>query len=133
MNEPIVSPWLFFWIGFADSLLGALVGVCVLGGMVLVIAYMVHIHNKRKLTDLYKWTAIYAMIWAMAVVVPTKDTMYKMLIAQNVTYERIDKLTTAGEKLGKDLHKTIKQDLVDIINATQKEKGKSNKDGGNRR
>jgi hypothetical protein len=110
--EPIISPWLFYWIGIADGLL-ILLSVLLAGSVIaLLVTTIFYACDKEKLMPhFWKYLVGVFALGLMLVLVPTKDTLYKMIIAQNITYERVSK---AGD-IGKELHKTLKQDVLDII------------------
>lgn len=60
------------------------------------------------------WGAIISLV--LAVFIPSKSTIIQMVIAQNITYERVAKLA----EFGKDVHETIKKDIIDILQEVTK-------------
>ena len=114
---PIIKPWIFYVISVVSNLndvcgLVALIvgiGLLLFGGAWLV--SVVEEDNKRPLPNaLKKLLIVFAISTGGVVVIPSETTMYKMLVAQYVTYENVDKATESikegvdyiFKKLGKD-------------------------------
>lgn len=113
----IINPWIFYLIDVLSSLKGITLTAIVItlfGSIGLGTYIVVHQscycygeedrHLITKLTKILKKVLIVlCIITGVYTVTPSEETMYKMLVAQNVTYENVDKAT-----------KTIK-DGVDYI------------------
>ncbi len=121
MNEPIISPWLFYWMGLCDPIFIISIMFLLFGGITLCFFTKLWFEDEEKLLPhFYAYLTIWIFLLMVCVFVPSKDTLYKMVIAQNITYERVGKAVDVG----KELHNTIKQDVLDIIREVTKEKEK---------
>ncbi len=98
----IVNPWIFYFAGICDNLgcvviLAALViGIYML---IRVVGYyadeMPHWWDKN-----FKIAAIVGLLLlALAVVIPSQSTCYKMIIASQVTAENLDKVEDTVERI----------------------------------
>lgn len=92
MNEPIISPLIFYLIGIAPNLVSFLTLSSL--GMLLICFLLFFFKEKKK--------SIYALILSgflgfFTVLIPPQDTMYKMMVASMVTPYNIQK---TGEALG---------------------------------
>lgn len=113
----IINPWIFYLIDVLSTLKGislTVILITILGligtGVVTVIAKCDSFYDDdsaRFITLLIKLLKklliVLCISFGVYTVTPSEETMYKMLVAQNVTYENVDKAT-----------KTIK-DGVDYI------------------
>lgn len=108
MTEPIINPWIFYVIAALDGLKPA----CFLGvvGTLLVYACIL---DKTKWHDKHpvlvnSIVGIAVSLFALgAILIPTKETMYQMLIAYYVTPENVHMVG--------DVMKTGLQDIVKAI------------------
>lgn len=120
----IINPWIFYLIDVLSSLKGITLTAIVitLFGSIGLGTYIVVYqscdccgeedrHLITKLTKILKKVLIVlCIITGVYTVTPSEETMYKMLVAQNVTYENVDKATEAikdgvdyiFKKLGKE-------------------------------
>jgi formate hydrogenlyase subunit 3/multisubunit Na+/H+ antiporter MnhD subunit len=120
----IINPWIFYLIDVLSSLKGISLTVIVitLFGSIGLGTYITFVkscywydeedrHLIAQLTKILKKVLIVLCIVAgVYTVTPSEETMYKMLVAQNVTYENVDKATEAikdgvdyiFKKLGKE-------------------------------
>lgn len=120
----IINPWIFYLIDVLSSLKGITLTaiVIILFGSIGLGTYIVVYqfcycygeedrHLITKLTKILKKVLIVlCIITGVYTVTPSEETMYKMLVAQNVTYENVDKATEAikdgvdyiFKKLGKE-------------------------------
>ena len=113
----IINPWIFYLIDVLSSLKGIsltvmviiLFGAIGLGTYIVVYqsCYCYNVEDRHLITKLTKILKkvliVLCIITGVYTVTPSEETMYKMLVAQYVTYENVDKAT-----------KTIK-DGVDYI------------------
>jgi len=129
MSEPIISPWLFFVIDGAKnvSFLFIFLGIIGFGATVFTLVARLDAYpspnkdeKKTAIKKFKKLVPLSLIAIALGVLIPSKDTLYKMVIAQNITYERVGKAVDVG----KELHDTIKQDVLDVIRELTKEKEK---------
>ena len=113
----IINPWIFYLIDVLSSLKGISLTVIVITifgligtGVVTVIVKCESWYDDDfarfvtlSIKLLKKLLIVLCISFGVYTVTPSEETMYKMLVAQNVTYENVDKAT-----------KTIK-DGVDYI------------------
>ena len=104
---PIINPWTFYLIDILSNLKGisrfaTFITVLALILIVIITAYFKvqdscygsenNIEVIEILTRFFKKLLIVACIAiSVFIVTPSEETMYKMLVAQNVTYENVDK------------------------------------------
>lgn len=118
--NPIISPWWFYWIDVLWNVKVFLVVLITISFVVVVILYIVGFvtyDNSRNYGDddkdlkfankiliFSKNITICLFVCGLLLsIIPSRQTMYTMLVAQNVTYENVEK--AAG----------IIQDSVDYI------------------
>lgn len=117
MNDPIISPWLFYWIDVLHScnVVNNVLFLCFsFGLLLLVITYFairfdddcgiyqkrLNRANARKLKIILKrFLAVYAIIVLGVFFIPSKETTYKMLVAQYVTPKNVEITTHNAERL----------------------------------
>ena len=120
----IINPWIFYLIDVLSSLKGITLTAIVITlfgsiglGTYIVVCQSCYCYGEEdrhlitKLTKILKKVLIVlCIITGVYTVTPSEETMYKMLVAQNVTYENVDKATEAikdgvdyiFKKLGKE-------------------------------
>ncbi len=124
MSEPIISPWLFYLVSLSDKLLITAAILLVGGGIALGFITAVYWDDNDKLLPHFgKYLAMWIMALFIFMAIPSEATLYKMVIAQNITYERVGKAVDVG----KELHNTIKQDVLDVIRELTRDKEKEKK------
>ena len=117
MNEPIISPWLFYWIDVLHSydVVNTILFLCFSCGLLLMfITYfcirfdddcgnyqkMLNRARIRKLKIISKrFLAVYSIIVLGVLFIPSKETTYKMLVAQYVTPKNVEITTLNAERL----------------------------------
>lgn len=125
MYEPIIDPMIFYWIDLADQLpsLVILSGILT-AGLALFTADSYEAHREsddqpqeyktfKKATKIA--TVFFCVFGLLSFFTPSKDTMYKMLIAKQVTPHN---LQVTGETVDKALDKVVEK----IIKITQEVK-----------
>lgn len=120
----IINPWIFYLIDVLNSLKensAIVAGIALFGAICLGTLILIHQtcccydEDDRLLTTqlikiLKKVLIVLCISTGVFTVTPSEETMYKMLVAQNVTYENVDKATEAikdgvdyiFKKLGKE-------------------------------
>ena len=118
---PIINPWLFYLMSIANGLVG--IWLILLISSLIVVGFSAGfgwIDDEDSGKEFFKRTWFYPIIFSLLIVfTPGESTITKMIIAQNVTYERVDKALATGKVLKDEL----KKDVIDII-TTIKDKEK---------
>lgn len=109
---PVISPWIFYvmticekfsvlsWVALGVSCLGLLVCFCVYSTES---SYMDE-DDIRTFKRIVKTLIILVIITAiLGCVIPSEETITKMLIAHNVTYERVDVVTDTVANVYNDI------------------------------
>lgn len=110
---PIINPWIFYVISLLDKIGIWTIGMMLILGMVIVVCSVFWGITcdasdcegiNKKLLKYIKMSSIAFIITCLVnVCIPSKETMYTMLVSSQVTYENVE---TAGN---------IIQDSVDYI------------------
>jgi hypothetical protein len=113
---PVISPlwfWLFDICGSCKVIFELLLGACALGciltGAGLFTSTIDGYESEvLKFKSMFKKMILVTIpIFTLAVVIPKTDTLTKMLIAQNVTYERVEAAT--------DTVQTVYNDIMELF------------------
>ena len=104
---PIINPWIFYLIDILSKLKGVSRFATFITALALIVITIITAYLKVQdsyygsennievieiLTRFFKKLLIVACIAiSVFIVTPSEETMYKMLVAQNVTYENVDK------------------------------------------
>lgn len=101
---PVISPWLFYVIELLGNLNFMVGTVCFISVALLATALFIYamesdscyssenlLKGCKKISKISIISLIISSV--MCIAIPSKDTMYKMLVAKYVTYENIDKAT----------------------------------------
>ncbi len=112
--EPIISPWLFYWIGTLDGVVVFLLLLSVVSAAAAAFATASVADDELSKKWLLSCFAP-AIFFAAFVLCPTEKVMYRMLIASHTTPQNIEKVIELADKL-KD---GIKQDVIDVIKETK--------------
>lgn len=96
---PIVSPWVFYLIDTISNLFAALMFTVVVSAGIAATAWLLSLIGEEE-TTIKKWTRrIYPSLiiciisLIIMVFIPSQETMYKMLVANYVTYENVETAT----------------------------------------
>ena len=131
--KPIISPWLIYLIDLFDNLKGLLTIALILLGCeivaILIIWFVCFIdyHDerddnviivcKKRLKKLIIWLGISGLLFTA---IPSKDTMYTMLVLENVTTENIQDIG----KTGKDMVDYIVNQIDKVVNEDEDKENK---------
>ena len=111
---PVINPWVFYWMPICDilkifGLFFSAVGLCTIIGAIIYIACESTSYRpdeegikfwkgfKKKLIP------ITIACFLIGVFVPKEETIAKMLVAQNVTYERVEVVGNTVEMVYNDI------------------------------
>ena len=108
--EPIISPWVFYLVGVLDSLhvLGivASIGLCICG--ILWLAMDDDFTEKRNKERLKQLACVFSIfVTIVFVFVPTKETMYQMIVAHYATPNNMEYMKDNTVKFIQDVAKAI--------------------------
>lgn len=111
---PVINPWIFYLMPLCDNLsfFSALVGIVSFLGYAGVVIGHLTIANDgySDEDDLKPFVALEKLLKPVVIVslllaflVPSEKTITKMLIAQNVTYERVEMATDTVQSVYEDI------------------------------
>lgn len=111
---PIINPWVFYFIGVADSIVRVVTVLAVISVVVFAVAalfslimlgeYEVDDDGFKIVSSITKKAAVLAAIFfTLSAFVPHENTITKMLIARNVTYERVEAAADTVETVYNDI------------------------------
>lgn len=113
--KPIISPWLIYFAELADSINMTFLFVALIAFIIMAFAFIPYMDNKKDET--LKQCLKKSFIWfcisiAIVVITPSKDTVYTMVVLDNVTTDSIQ----AIGKTGKDVVDYITDQIDKIVN-----------------
>lgn len=149
MNEPIISPWILYlievlnnfswmaWIVLVVSLIATYIFLCCFKEFERNLIdyeyrdkhytadFSKEIYNMSKNKKLYKRLTILGLLIAVfsflsLVFLPSEETCYKMLVADQLTYENVDKLGDSA----KDTVDYIFDKIEEVQNGSTESEGK---------
>ena len=108
MNEPIISPWIFYLLSVIDNLRCA---VSTTIGVILVVLFCYPLWNDYD--EDFKWLkrlfTTLGVSGILLVFIPTSDVIIKMTIAQHITANNIEKAGNLTElAVDKIIEKVVK-------------------------
>lgn len=124
--KPIISPWWIYLIDLFDNLKGLLgVALFLLGGAAVALLIIWFFSSldyeqdegpivacKKYLKKSVIWLCVSGLLFT---VIPSKDTMYTMIVLDNVTTDNIQ----AIGKTGKDVIDYITDQIDKVVNDTE--------------
>ena len=127
--EPIISPWWIYLIDLFDNLKGLLgVALFLLGGAAVALLIIWFFSSldyeqdegpivacKKYLKKSVIWLCVSGLLFT---VIPSKDTMYTMIVLDNVTTDNIQ----AIGKTGKDIIDYITDQIDKVVNNKEENK-----------
>lgn len=136
MNEPIISPWIFYWMDVLTTvkeLPKYLVGLALLLCAVFVVLAIVSVMAASRgeegealgcVLQVSKRIAIgYLVIFTcftiISIFIPNQETMYKMLITSQITPNNIEYLKNEVKATGQGLVDSITDASIKIIKAKE--------------
>lgn len=121
--KPIISPWLIYFAELADSINMAFLFVAFIAFIIMAFAFIPYMDNKKDETlrqCLKKSFIWFCISIAIVVITPSKDTVYTMVVLDNVTTDNIQ----AIGKTGKDVVDYITDQIDRIVNEDDKKESK---------
>lgn len=121
--NPIISPWLIYFAELADSINTTFLFVVWIEFIIMAFAFIPYMDNKKDET--LKQCLKKSFIWfcisiAIVVITPSKDTVYTMVVLDNVTTDSIQ----AIGKTGKDVVDYITDQIDKIVNDKDEKENK---------
>lgn len=121
--NPIISPWLIYFAELADSINTTFLFVVWIAFIIMAFAFIPYMDNKKDET--LKQCLKKSFIWfcisiAIVVITPSKDTVYTMVVLDNVTTDSIQ----AIGKTGKDVIDYITDQIDKIVNDKDEKENK---------
>lgn len=113
--KPIISPWLIYFAELADRINMTFLFVALIAFIIMTFAFIPYMDNKKDET--LKQCLKKSFIWfcisiAIVVITPSKDTVYTMVVLDNVTTDNIQ----AIGKTGKDVVDYITEQIDKVMN-----------------
>lgn len=122
--EPIISPWFFYFADLVGKLAGAsgaiAIVIGIIGGFVLVVS---NVPPRDEWAEEYRKAFLVIIVPIASLfllgcfLLPSKQTMYRMMIASKATPENIEKIVTIADRIKGG----VKSDVVEIIKEIKKE------------
>ena len=110
---PIINPWLLYLIGFVENIsILFLIFTVIFSVLTVVLITNVVIEGGKIVFPIVTGTLL-VVVSVVLLFVPSSDTVLKMIIAQNITEERVDNILENSGNVKNEL----KQDIIDILNA----------------
>lgn len=100
---PVINPWIFYLMSVVDALrFGAIIVTVVL--VMCAPVWLVESDHPKK------FCVLLAVAIALSIFVPSEKTVTKMVLAQNVTYERVDAVADTVETVYNDIMDLFEED-----------------------
>lgn len=112
MSEPIISPWIFYWINVLNSIKHVsilLLLLLILPNLFIIDNYTSHMSDKSAKRSLIVIVIADVMLLSLAIFIPDTETLHKMLVASYITPENIN----TGVQITKDGIQFIMQTIID--------------------
>lgn len=136
MNEPIISPWIFYWMDVLTTVKGLpkyFVGLALLLFTVFVVVVIVSVmaaprgKEEEAVRTVFRgsrrifigYLVIFTCFTTISLFIPSQETMYKMLITSQVTPNNIEYLKNEVKATGQGLVDSITEASIKIIKAKE--------------
>ena len=117
MDHPVISPWIIYLISVLGNL-GIVVATLTIVMGVATVASLIIFFSENDIEDFKEhWKIFAGMITAfifitiIAILIPSRNEMYAMVVANEITYERVNKILGSG----KDLRQQLLEDASFVI------------------
>ena len=119
---PVINPWIFYATSIADELkIMTIIGIiCAIVAIVTVsILALCEFEDQAEVTDKCKKfikiakrsAVILAIFITFCIFIPDSNTITKMIIAQNVTYERVEVAADAVQEVYEDFMELFGEEI----------------------
>ena len=134
MNEPIVSPFLIYLLGIADTISTTLLvffGIATFGFLIAIGCWFYIRSEYDDNDDEWKTGKFALRVSLVSMIVfglsgmffPNKNTIIAMVVAKNITPNTIETISQTG----KNIKNELKQDILELIEKIQNNQEKSKK------
>ena len=118
---PVINPWVFYWISILDDLDSILKIATILSLIIIIWILFGKEDCEESDLEFLKKTVKYMTITFfvslfLIIFIPSSETITKMIVAQNVTYERIETTT--------DTVQTVYEDIMELFKENENNKKK---------
>lgn len=105
---PIINPFTIYWLGVVDTLKPILIIALSLSALTcLITSLATTIETGESLKLCKKWAKISFVAMLILIVadifIPSKQTLIQMLVAQNITVDRVDVVKEVVERVYNDI------------------------------
>lgn len=117
---PVINPWVFYAVYVADGIAVVAVIIAVIAGIAYAAVKVVSLfgyysgeddEDYIKIKKASKTLGTVALVAAiLAIFVPGEKTITKMIVAQNVTYERVEAATDVVQTVYEDIMSLFKEE-----------------------
>lgn len=115
---PVISPWVFYAISVVDGLKSmAMIGatLTVAAATIFSISALSELDCEGEVTDASKelikrCIIAFAAFLAFLIFIPSSNTITKMIVAQNVTYERVEVATDTVQEVYEDFMELLEEE-----------------------
>lgn len=111
--EPIISPWVFYWLSCFENITFLFGLFVVLLGCYLIFSVLVFSEVGETLKHTKTVFFVFGICAIIATFFPSKQTIIQMYCASQVTPNNIEKVVDVGT----GVKNTLKKDLIEIIRA----------------
>jgi hypothetical protein len=123
--ESIVNPWIIYFIGVIDGIDNLFDVLAFIGGVAFFCFWIGQLATGGDYWEQWKKYIKHIIIIPLilifvSLVFPSKNTIIAMYVANEVTYDRAEKVV----EVGKDIKNSLKKDILDIIQELTKESEK---------
>lgn len=102
---PVINPWVFYLLGFVDPVKYTALLAVIFIGAGLFIRFFCEDEKAPK-----RVFVIAGLLLTIALFMPNSKTVTKMVLAQNVTYERVEAVTDTVETVYNDIMDLFEED-----------------------
>lgn len=96
---PIISPWIIYFLGMCTGVKLILLLVGFLGGGIYIACKYLDVNERPRRSIV----TLFVLISLLGILIPDEGLATKMLIAQNVTYERMEVLGETVQDIYEDI------------------------------
>lgn len=121
MNEPIISPWLIYFIGVSEpiSILLKVLGMLTFMSAIVVIVFA-FAETKSFKFQVFSLTIplVAILFFVISTLIPPREYIVAMAVSNEITYERVE---SASEKMGEG-YNIVMNDFRELLDRIEKKK-----------